>query len=85
MISVLKNNQFNFDKYTENEITMQIPLPMFYADEPFFVGAGKKIIVRFSIDPLYAQNLFQIAGSPQVQTVANGGVGGGNYQVTTLN
>ena len=42
MIWALKNQQFNFDKYSENEITMQVPLPMFYADEPFFVGAGKK-------------------------------------------
>ena len=39
----LKYQQFNFDKYTENEITMQIPLPMFCADEPFFVGARKRL------------------------------------------
>ena len=84
MIWALKNQQFNFDKYSENEITMQVPLPMFYADEPFFVGSGKKLTLRFTVDPLYAHNLIQIAGSPSVQATGAGGVGGGNYQVTTL-
>ena len=83
MIWALKNQQFNFDKYMENEIEMQVPLPIFYADEPIFVGAGKKLSIRLTVDPLYAQNLISIAGSSQVQTVATGGIGGGNYTVQT--
>ena len=51
---------------------MQIPFPLFYADEPpLFVGVGKRIVLRMSVDPMYAQNLICIAGSNKVL----GGVG----------
>jgi hypothetical protein len=80
MIWALKNQMYGFDKYMENEIIMQVPVPMFYADEPFFVGSGKKIVIRLSRDSLYAQNLIYIAGSPLVASGV-GNVGGGNYTI----
>ena len=83
MIWALKQQQYNFNNSCNNEITMQVPFPLFYADEPLFVGVGKKIVLRLSRDPMYAQNLICIAGSPHVASGA-GNVGGGDYKVTTL-
>ena len=62
---------------------MQVPFPMFYADKPLFVGVGKRITLRLSRDPMYAQNLICIAGSNKVASGV-GNVGGGDYQVTTF-
>ena len=83
MVWALKNQQYNFDNSTENEITMQIPFPLFYADEPLFVGVGKRIVLRMSVDPMYAQNLICIAGSNKVLG-GEGNVGGGDYAITTF-
>ena len=85
MMWALKNQQYNFDNSTENEITMQIPFPLFYADEPLFVGVGKRIVLRLSVDPMYARNLICIAGSNKVLPagVGGGGIGGGDYAITT--
>ena len=78
MIWALKNQQFNFDKFCENELIIQVPLPLFYADEPLFCGVGRNITIKLTTDPQYATNLIQIAGSPSA-------FGGNTFAISTLN
>ena len=77
MIWGLKN-QYNFDKCKSNRINFQVPCPLFMADELLHFGADGAAQIVLNVDPQWASNLIQIAGSP-VCSIGDGST----YAVTT--
>ena len=78
MIWALKNGQYNFNKYTTNRINFQVPLSLFFADEMLHFGSDGNCQIVLNVNPNWAQNLIQIAGSSAC-TIANGQT----YDITT--
>ena len=81
MLWAIKNGQYNFDKYTTNRINFQIPVSLFYADEMLHFGNDGTCQLVFNVNPNWATQLIQIAGS---NACSIGGPGVGQaYAITT--
>ena len=70
---------YNFDRQNINRLNLQIPVPLFFADEPLHFGASEKCELVFSISPNWYSNLIQICGSSATS------VGSFSFTVTNKN
>ena len=86
MLWALKNNQFNFNKSTTNRLNFQIPVSLFMTDDLLHFGVDGSCKIIFNVDPNWATNLIQIAGSNTCTIPAIGPLipAGTNFRITTL-